>query len=516
MSIPYLESDKGGKYFVVHDKPFLPLGGELHNSSGADLRYMEEVVWPALRKIGGNFYLVPAYWEYLEPEEGVYNFDLVDGLIYQARREGVKLGLLWFGTWKNGASDYVPLWLKKAHRRYFLARDEKGIPLKSVSPFCTEVRDLDAKAFSVLMKHLKEFDGNENTVITVQVENEVGIWMHDRDFCEQSNIAFAQEIPQEVAKLFGVSGTWEQAFKTDACHQFEAYYYAQYIEAIAAAGKKEYPLPLYTNCVASMSGFNPAGGPDHTVYKMWRAFAPDIDIFSPDIYEPLFKEICQAFVHEDNPLFIPETNTGMDTAAKLIYAMGGCNCIGFNPFGCEDFFEDYPHIPDLDWANNGFPNHFVPGAGERLRMAYQWIWALWPQIRKAHEEGKIHSFCQQGGFEERFNIQNYRVQARYGKTGFGPMVPPSGEMSQRPHEPIGAGFIIEQAAGEFLVFGTNFTLNFGPAKGSTETIFVMDKRELCLEDGTVRIGRSLNGDERNRTGIGLTPAAILLKLDSHK
>ena len=63
MSIPYFAKDNGGKYFVVHDKPFLPLGGELHNSSGADLRYLEEVVWPALRRIGGNFYLSPAYWE---------------------------------------------------------------------------------------------------------------------------------------------------------------------------------------------------------------------------------------------------------------------------------------------------------------------------------------------------------------------------------------------------------------------------------------------------------------------
>lgn len=59
MSIPYFAKDNGGKYFVVHDKPFLPLGGELHNSSGADLRYMEEVVWPALRRIRRQFLSEP-------------------------------------------------------------------------------------------------------------------------------------------------------------------------------------------------------------------------------------------------------------------------------------------------------------------------------------------------------------------------------------------------------------------------------------------------------------------------
>lgn len=521
MSIPYLAEDKGGKFFMVHDKPFLALGGELHNSSGADLRYMEEVVWPTLRRIGGNFYLTPAYWEYVEPEEGVYNFDLVDGVIDQARREGVKLGLLWFGTWKNGASDYVPLWLKQNHSRYFLARDEKGTPIKTISPLCTEVRDLDAKAFAALMKHLKEYDGEENSVITVQVENEVGIWMHDRDFCEQSNTEFEKEVPAEVAELFGVTGTWAEAFGKDACHQFEAYAYSQYIEAVAAAGRKEYALPLYVNCVPSGMGFCPAGGPDYTVHKMWMHFAPTIDMYTPDVYAPTYKEICTAFVHDGNPLFIPETNTGKDSAAKLIYAMGALNCIGFNPFGCEDFFDSEVHIPDIDWANNGFACNYAPNAGERLRRAYEITWALWPEIRKAHEEGRIHAFYQQGGVgpfgaSDHMDIQNYAVNIRYGKGGGMPMpMPPMGGPGGA-EDPIGAGLIIERGQGEFLIFGINCNLTFVPQNGGTETIFVADKRELRLDGGVLNVGRSLNGDERNVTGIGLTPAVITVKLDSHK
>lgn len=239
MGLPRLEKDKGGTYFVVHEKPFLPLGGELHNSSGSSLEYMETNVWPALRPLGGNFYLTPVYWECMEPQEGVFDFTLVDGVLSQARREGVKLGLLWFGTWKNGASDYVPQWLKKDHNRYFLARDEKGMPINTISTFCEPVRELDCRAFAALMKHLKEIDGEENTVITVQVENEVGIWMHDRDFCQEANEAFQEKVPQEVAELFDVAGTWEQAFGSRACYQFEAYQYAKYVETVAAAGKAE-------------------------------------------------------------------------------------------------------------------------------------------------------------------------------------------------------------------------------------------------------------------------------------
>lgn len=512
MSIPHLARDEGGKYFVVHDKPFLPLGGELHNSSASDLRYMEEIVWPALRGIGGNFYLLPAYWECVEPEEGRFDFALVDGVIRQARREGVKLGLLWFGTWKNGASDYLPQWLKADRERCFLARDEKGAPLNVVSPLCAKARDLDARAFAALMAHLREFDGEENTVISVQVENEVGVWWHDRDFCPQASAAFEGEIPAEVASLFGVSGTWAQAFGKDACQQFMAYHYARYIEAVASAGRREYALPLFVNCVPFGTALRPAGGPDISLHRMWMRFAPSIDIFSPDIYSPNYKEICTAFAHDGNPLFIPETNTGKDSASKLIYAMGACNCIGFSPFGCEDFFNADGRIPDIDWASNGFSNNYVPGAGDHLRTAYALVLALWPDIRAAHAEGRVHACYQQSAPTDMLCIQNYRVTVAYGTAGKDPSrwLPPS------PDEPLGACMIIERGAGDFLILGVNCFLTFAPQIGGTETVFVLDKRELLPEGGALREGRSLNGDERNVTGFGPTPAVLALQLGRYK
>ena len=514
MSIPYVAHDQGGAYLVVHDKPFLPLGGELHNSSGSSLEYLERNVWPVLRPLGGNFYLTPAYWECMEPQEGIYDFTLVDGIIAQARRERVKLGLLWFGTWKNGASDYVPMWLKNDRERYFLARDEKGMPIPTVSTFCEEVRQLDVKAFTALMEHLKEIDGEENIVITVQVENEVGIWMHDRDFCPQANEAFAREIPQEVGELFGVSGTWEQAFGKDACHQFEAYYYAKYVETIAAAGKAVYSLPLFMNCVATLGDFSPAGGPNFDAHKVWMAFAPSIDWFSPDLYAPQFREIAERFVHDGNSLFIPETGTGMDAPAKFLYAMGGLNCFGFNPFGCEDFFDNVVPVSDLDWANVGAGSGYAPGAGERMRKAYELIWALWPQIRKAHETGKIWGFLQTPGQMpmEKLQIPGYQVTVGYGKKPR-PIDPPMdpGEAGRT----LGGGFLLELSENQYLLVGTNCHVTFEAPVGGTDTVFVADKREMLLQDGALKEGRILNGDQRNVTGIGLTPAVLKVTLDKH-
>ena len=60
-----------------------------------------------------NTLIVPVYWETLEPEEGSYDFSLVDSLLEQAVRFKKKLILLWFGLWKNAESAYVPAWMKQ-------------------------------------------------------------------------------------------------------------------------------------------------------------------------------------------------------------------------------------------------------------------------------------------------------------------------------------------------------------------------------------------------------------------
>ena len=208
--IPYFAHKGNETVFMVDDRPFVVLGGELHNSSASDLDYMERNVWPGLRNLKGNCYLAPVYWECMESAEGSYDFSLTDGLIAQARREGVRLILLWFGLWKNGSSSYVPGWMKE-DPRYFYLRTETGEMVESVSPLCEEAVRRDAAAFAALMQHLKETD-EERTVIAVQVENEIGFWGHVRDFSAQATEKFYKEIPEEMAQLFDREGSWEEAF----------------------------------------------------------------------------------------------------------------------------------------------------------------------------------------------------------------------------------------------------------------------------------------------------------------
>ena len=58
-----------------------------------------------------NSVLVSVSWEIIEPKEGIFDFTSVDELIRVARENDMKLGILWFGTWKNGLSPYAPVWV---------------------------------------------------------------------------------------------------------------------------------------------------------------------------------------------------------------------------------------------------------------------------------------------------------------------------------------------------------------------------------------------------------------------
>ena len=102
----------------VHEKPFFMRSGEIHNSSASDPRFLEDKLWPALRGLNMNSVIVPLYWELIEPTEGSYDFSLMESIIASARREGLKLGFLWFGLWKNAESFYVPAWMKRDTETY--------------------------------------------------------------------------------------------------------------------------------------------------------------------------------------------------------------------------------------------------------------------------------------------------------------------------------------------------------------------------------------------------------------
>jgi beta-galactosidase GanA len=173
---PHLRKHETATQLIVDDKPFLVLGGELGNSSTSSLDYMKPF-WPKLVKLNLNTILAPVYWDLIEPEEGKFDFTLVDGLIQDARHYNLRLVLLWFASWKNSMSCYAPVWVKTSQERFPRAQDKNGKGMEILSAFSSKNRDADARAFAALMRHIREVDKKKHTVIMVQVENEVGMKM---------------------------------------------------------------------------------------------------------------------------------------------------------------------------------------------------------------------------------------------------------------------------------------------------------------------------------------------------
>ncbi len=364
--IPYLAKKGSATQLIIDGKPFLALAGELHNSSSSSLEYMKPI-WPKLATMNLNTVLAVVSWDLLEPEEGKFDFTLVNGLIKEARRHNLRLVLLWFGSWKNGISHYVPAWVKKDTKRFPRVRIAGGKSIEVLSALNEANRQADARAFAALMKHIREADSKKRTVIMIQVENEVGILGDSRDRCDAADAAFAGPVPAELIQYmvkhkdnllpelkevwsstgFKESGTWTEVFGTGvkADEVFMAWSYARYIDYVADAGKTEYPLPMYVNAWIvqpedKKPGDYPSGGPQAHNHDVWRAGAPNIDILAPDIYLPNFTEICDMYTRGDNALFIPESRAGAQGAANLFYAVGRHNAIGYSPFGIESRITD--------------------------------------------------------------------------------------------------------------------------------------------------------------------------------
>jgi beta-galactosidase GanA len=264
---PHLEQRGSATQLIVDGKPFLILGGELHNSSSSSLEYMKPI-WPRLTAIGLNTVVTPLSWELIEPKEGAYDFTLVDGLLDQARHEHQRIVFLWLASWKNGMSSYAPAWVKQDTRR-FPRVVERGAPVEVLSPQGSATQQADARAFAALMRHIKEADSRDHTVVMMQVENEVGVLGDTRDHSDAANRAFASAVPPELTRYLQThretlypslralwdqngnktSGTWAEVFgdSTSADEIFMAWHYARFIQAVAAQGKAAYDLPMYVN-----------------------------------------------------------------------------------------------------------------------------------------------------------------------------------------------------------------------------------------------------------------------------
>lgn len=495
-SLPRLVKTGVSTQLLVDNKPYLVLGGELGNSSASSNDYMRPV-WPKLRQMNMNTVIAPVYWELMEPVEGQFDFSLLDSLITNARLNDMKLVLLWFGSWKNSMSCYAPAWVKTDVKRFPRSLNRDGVPQEILSPFSKDNLDADKKAFVALMRHIREADDRQHTVITIQVENEIGMLGSARSYDEAANAAFGRPVPRELLAYlqknkdnltpqldslwkingFKTSGNWEAVFgkglATD--EMFLAWNYARYVNEIAAAGKAVYDLPMYVNTALNRAGWRPgvypSGGPVPHLRDIWKAGAPYIDLLAPDIYFPDLQHWCDLYTRSAAPLFIPEIHFEKDDGAKAFFAFGHYDCLSFSPFSIES--AEHPE-------------------NEPIGKAYQVLREVSPLIVKYRPEGKVSGFLlSKDSSSQTVTVGDYRITVKHDFTL------PWSPGSREGQWPLTGCLIIAVSPDEFFVAGTGSVVRFASADpGKCAGLLSVDEGDF--EYGRWVPGRRMNGDQDNQ------------------
>ena len=497
--IPALKKNEyGATQLIVHGKPFLMLAGEVNNSSGSNIPYMAKIT-KTLHDANLNSILVSVSWEIIEPKEGIFDFNSVDELIRVARENDMKLGILWFGSWKNGLSPYAPDWVLSDTKRFSRVKNDKGENTRTLTPLCSATRDADSKAFNALMGHVAEVDGKENTILVMQVENEVGTLGQTRDFSAEANKLFESPVPDELMQYIlknknilqielktawenngsKTKGTWAEVFgKNDNSDLFfMAWNYSRYLNAVAESGKKAYNIPMYANCWMpnprpnpGKPGNYPSGGPIITVNDIWKAGAPSIDILAPDLYGGDFKDEVKFFHRTDNPLFIPETGT-IDGPGTYAFAEHGAIC--FSPFGIDN-------------------------QGDVMAKEYGMLTQLMPVITKFQGSGKIYGFYKSQGDTVGRNIKlnsDVTVSVKYQRPFFRrSQVAEQNNPFSRPRDPSSFGLLIQTGDNEFIIAGMNISVSALSTNKGKE-VWLKDGWEGSYENGIWKPVMLHNGDE---------------------
>jgi beta-galactosidase GanA len=471
--VPHLRAKGTTQQLIVDGAPFLIRGGELGNSTASDLKYLQQF-WPLFGKLGLNTILAPASWELIEPVEGQFDWRSIDGLLEQARAHDTRVVLLWFGAWKNSMSSYVPAWVKRDQARFPRSQLPDGRGMEILSPFVAANRDADTRAFVALMSHLRTVDARHRTVIMVQVENEIGMIPHARDYSTIANELFAGEVPAALLRS-RAPGTWEQVFGRGSAteERFMAWHFATYVEAVASAGKRAYPLPLFVNAAlvrpGRQPGEYPSAGPLPHLFDVWRAAAPSLDFLAPDIYFPNFVEWARAYAISGNPLFVPETGRAPDaTPANGLYAIGELDAIGFSPFAIESYRPD-----------------------DALGSAYDVLRQLAPLVLEHQGDDTMIGVRPPVSFDgvvddtpQSFRMGDYTLHVAFKGT-----TPEPGKVEAH------GGLIIRMSADEYLVAGQGLIVTFS-TEGATAGIDSI--WEGTFVDGRWVAGRLLNGDESHQ------------------
>jgi hypothetical protein len=489
--------EKDGRFALMVDgRPFLVLGGQIHNSSAWPNELPQ--VWQSLAALHANTLVAPVYWEQLESRQGHFDFTNVDQILHGARQHNVHVVLLWFGTWKNGNMHYVPAWVKNDPVRFPHTVRPDGEPIDVLSPLSRNTLEADQTAFVGLMRHLKEVDSEQHTVLMIQVENEAGNIGSIRDNSPAANAAFAGPVPADLLTATHKqpdpqANSWQQVFGGDADEIFQLYHQAKYIDAIAAAGKREFAIPLYINVwvtypaaelpqrqLATPGIGYPSGGAVQKFVGLWRTLAPSIDAIAPDVYSDdlgFVKDTMAAYRRPDNPLMLAEVARN-DSYGKFFFSALGEGAIGFSPFGVD--LSGWNIQGDQPWTAHS-SNFALIGPMSR-------------EIARLEFEGKLKTAIEQPGkTETEIDFGGWQATVAFG------FPQNDGRHAPGNKDASGVALVAQLGPDEFLVTGVDASVTFHlPGKPAWIRSQILTAEQGSYDNGVWKPIRLWNGDETDR------------------
>jgi hypothetical protein len=260
---------------------------------------------------------------------------------------------------------------------------------------------------------------------------------------------------------------------------FMAWNYASFIETVTKAGKAEYALPMYVNAQLpapmERSGEYPGGGPHPYYLEVWRAAAPSLDFYSPDIYWPNFEYWVQRYQVPGNAIFVPEAR--MESAPyNALYAYGQARAFGFSPFAIDSLT-----LPEKDSDQK-------PG----MMQLYELLDSMRDLLPAAQATGStrglvLHTTSQRP--TQTVALGGYLFEATLSRSW--------------PARTIiaddGAMLILQASPGEFYVVGSGLTISFARDPDADSGIAGVESVEqVSRVSGQWTVERRLNGDQTNQ------------------
>ena len=515
---------------VANGKPMLMIGGELGNSSASTPDDVKRT-FSHLHQMGLNTVLVPLSWELIEPQEGAFDMSSLDTILNEARLNELKVVLLWFGAWKNSMSCYAPEWFKRDLKRFPRAHTPEGKPVEEASSLSKNVLEADKRAFCRIMQHLRDHDAQEQTVIMVQVENEIGMIEVPRDYSADATRMYQSAVPQQLTDYLKkyqkslhpylkeklqpkaqAGANWPQLFGDDIYTEeiFQTWTYATYVEQIAKAGREIYNLPMYVNVALNSRdrkpGQYPSGGPLAHLIDLWHCGAPSIDVLGVDIYDKGIKSWLSKYHLPNNPLFVPEIRLDDKDAMYALYAFGHHGAMGFCPFSIEDYplttATNANDWKQMDLSQDDQLNAFSTVGSSRspLVASYRLLRQAEPLILERQGTNDMDAVLLDNEQRETEIVtpDGIRLTVKHSYTlGWEPGAKDAAW-------PETACIILRLAKEDYLVIGSGVVVTFSPAESSAswqkgdKRIGLAKCEEVEIVDGRQQIVRHLNGDQTHQ------------------